>query len=126
MATTFDATVLFVYRNETSYTKLCFERAPKGYATHCCFGGDETIFRRHEWSDCRRYARALASESLGTRYRVSHYSTDEKDWKLFHLFRLFDPDASTWVGFMAQAPVGDGCKEEFDRIHYSEGAIKST
>ncbi len=119
MRNTFDAAVLFVYQNNTSYAKLCFERAPNGDATVV------SVVTKQFSDDTNGPVVATTHVHL----RVSrsgaviafHYSTDEQKWKLFRLFRLFDPDAPTWVGFMAQAPVGDGCKAEFDRIHYSEG-----
>ncbi len=118
-AAPFDAGALFVYQGDSHFAKLCFQRAANGDAAIVAV-----------------VTKGLSDESTGPLVHSSHvhvqvsrsgpviafhYSTDEIQWRLLRLFCLVVEDTPTWVGFMAQAPHGEGCTVEFDRIQFCRG-----
>ena len=47
-----------------------------------------------------------------------HASTDGKVWKLIRAFTLGKDVSNHRIGFLVQAPVGEGCDVEFSEIKY--------
>ena len=72
-------------------------------------------------------AKGASIEPDGVYLRVSkhgpaftfHYSLDGVYWTLHRYFSLRDRQAPLSVGFLAQAPTGDGCLVQFDEITLS-------
>ena len=119
-ASTYDAGVLVLYRDESCWAKLCFERSPAGQPTvvsvvnrrvsddcnHFTVAGNEVWFRIVRGGDCFAF----------------HASTDGALWQLVRYFAFDDP-AGVSVGFEAQSPTGEGCRVEFGEIRYEVGPV---
>ena len=119
-ASTYDAGVLVLYRDESCWAKLCFERSPAGQPTvvsvvnrrvsddcnHFTVAGNEVWFRIVRGGDCFAF----------------HASTDGALWQLVRYFAFDDP-AGISVGFEAQSPTGEGCRVEFGEIRYEVGPV---
>ena len=112
---TYDAGVLFVYVNDETWAKLCFEFSPqkeamvvsvvtRGRSDDCnsALIGGHTIFLR-----VYRQADALAF----------HYSTDGQTWRFVRFFTIGSL-AAMRIGFAAQSPTGPGCQVHFSQIDF--------
>jgi regulation of enolase protein 1 (concanavalin A-like superfamily) len=114
---TFDAGVLFVHANDTTWAKLCLERSPEGEAMVV-----SVVTRGH--SDD---ANSVVLDGPTTRLRVSrlerafafHHSRDGQRWDLVRHFSLGEEPLDVHVGFIVQSPTGDGCTASFERIVFS-------
>lgn len=112
---TFDAGVLLVYQNETSWAKLCFEYAPQGFPLVV------SVVTKDTSDDCNSLfldenATYLRVSRLGRAYAF-HHSFDGEEWHLIRVFAL-DESAETRVGFLVQSPVGAGCTAEFYKLAF--------
>ena len=114
---TFDAGALAVWIGPDRWAKLCFEWSPAAEPM-------VVSVVTNDWSDdCN----SVVVAPDGVRLRVSrcesawafHYSVDGIVWRFVRLFRLHSADVAH-VGFLAQAPVGDGCTALFDEIRYED------
>jgi uncharacterized protein len=112
-AATFDAGVLVVHADDESWAKLCLERSPDGEAMLV------SVVTRGASDDCNSTvvdgnAAWLRISRLGLAFAF-HASADGASWSLVRHFAL--PAAETLaVGFLAQSPLGDGCRARFDSI----------
>jgi hypothetical protein len=114
-AATFDAGVLVVHADDESWAKLCLERSPAGEATVV------SVVTRGVSDDCNSTVvdgnvAWLRISRLGPALAF-HASADGAGWSLVRHFAL--PAAETLaVGFLAQSPLGDGCRASFDSIGF--------
>lgn len=111
--TTFDAGALVLWANEDHWAKLCFESSPQGVAMVV-----SVVTNRYS-DDCN--AGAVAAPFVHLRIsRVGqawafHSSADGVAWDFVRLFRLHT-DEPVRIGFMSQAPLGERCVSQFERI----------
>jgi len=114
-AATFDAGVLFLYADDTTWAKLCLERSPGGGLMIV------SVVTRGTSDDCNsqpidgnvawlRAARANGAFAF-------HSSLDGEQWELVRHFGL--PTSDVRVGFEVQSPTGDGCRAAFTDIAYA-------
>ena len=117
---TFDAGVLLLYQNETSWAKLCFEFAPQGFPLVV------SVVNKGNSDDCN----GLFVDENNTWLRVArvgnafafHHSLDGDYWHLVRLFAL-EPDLATQVGFLVQAPAGDSCTALFSKLSFQQKTL---
>jgi uncharacterized protein len=119
-ASTYDAGVLVLYRDESSWAKLCFERSPRAQPTVV------SVVTRRVSDDCNHFAvdgnRVWLRIARGGDGFAFHASTDGDVWQLVRYFGL-DDTAGISVGFVAQSPTGEGCRVAFDDIRYDAGRV---
>lgn len=101
----FDAVVLFVYQIASNYAKLCLEHTTGGHPTLVSvvtneFFDDANVPTFHSTQVNFPVSR---SESV----LASHHTAQKQRMKITSFFRIAHPSAQTWVGFLAQAPVGN-------------------
>jgi uncharacterized protein len=114
-ASTFDAGVLLLWRDDANWAKLCFEYSPQAVPTIV------SVVTRGISDDANSFPVAgaeiwLRIARLGPAFAF-HASTDGVYWQLIRHFGL-EADHQVEVGFLAQAPTGDGCTVTFDRIFH--------
>lgn len=119
---TFDAGVLIVHAGASVWAKLCFEFSPQGRPTVVTvvtrgLSDDSNSFEvegTSVWLRMTRSGRAWAF----------HASTDGLWWRMVRYFALGEHEGglTARVGFMAQSPIGEGCRAVFDEIAFSAGA----
>ena len=111
----FDAGALFLYIDEDSWAKLCFEYAPLNRPTVV------SVVTRGLSDDCNSYPVEGNSTWLRAARRgpafAFHSSTDGESWQLVRHFALRPVDHLA-IGFLAQSPEGDGCTVSFDSIRH--------
>jgi regulation of enolase protein 1 (concanavalin A-like superfamily) len=114
---TFDAGVLFVHVDDTTWAKLCLELSPQSQVMVV------SVVTRGTSDDCnsvpvdghRLHLRISALE----RAFAFHWSPDGLEWHLVRDFSLGDgAPAIAGAGFIAQSPTGDGCTAEFSDITF--------
>jgi regulation of enolase protein 1 (concanavalin A-like superfamily) len=116
--TTFDAAALCLWADEDHWAKLCFEYSPQG--TTMVVSVVTNIFS----DDCNS---TIVEDSVYLRVsRVGpawtfHASANGTQWDFVRLFRLHT-NATVRVGFLSQAPMGDGCEALFEEIRLTSGA----
>jgi len=114
-ASTFDAGVLFIHADDTTWAKLCLELSPqgepmivsvvtRGVSDDC---NSQTIDGNEAWLRVARLSGAFAF----------HASLDGERWELVRYFAL--PGRDVDVGFAAQSPTGGGCSASFSEIAYA-------
>jgi len=116
-ASTFDAGVLLLRRDERNWAKLCFELSPQGEPTVV------SVVTRGVSDDCNSFA----SEGAEVWLRIArlgdcfafHASSGDGFWKLVRYFAL-EGDGELSIGFLVQSPTGEGCRVRFDEIDYVE------
>lgn len=114
-ASAFDAGVLMIFDNDTSWAKLCFECTPELQPMVV------SVVNRDFSDDCNSvpidgneiYLRVGKTDRAFT----FHFSTDGKFWQMVRFFSLGDLQ-NLRVGFSSQSPTGQGCRSEFSDIHY--------
>ena len=115
-ASTFDAGVLLLWRDERRWGKLCFEYSPAGepmVVSVVCRGvsDDANAFvlrGRSVWLRVSRVDRVYAY----------HASLDGETWQLVRVFILDDETSRDAIGFEGQSPTGEGCRVTFDEIRF--------
>jgi uncharacterized protein len=114
---TFDAGVLFVHVDDSTWAKLCLELSPQGEVMVV------SVVTRGTSDDCN----SLPVEGHSLHLRISalerafafHWSPDGRIWHLVRYFSLGDgAPGMAGVGFIAQSPTGDGCTAEFAQITF--------
>jgi regulation of enolase protein 1 (concanavalin A-like superfamily) len=118
---TFDAGALALWSRENRWAKLCNEYSPQGDAM-------VVSVVTNEFSDDAN-GPLFPGEAVHLRVARTgpafafHYSLDALSWHFVRLFRV-DADPSTIsVGFLAQAPMGEGAAAVFDEIAYAERSL---
>lgn len=119
--TTFDAGALALWSDRDHWAKLCDEHSPQGE--------DMVVSVVTDGFSDDGNGRLLSGPSVSLRIaRVGpafafHASDDGVTWDFVRTFRL-DPGAQPFsVGFLAQAPLGDGCTVTFDHIALAAGTL---
>jgi uncharacterized protein len=115
-ASTFDAGVLLLWRDERRWAKLCFEYSPAGepmVVSVVCRGVSDdanafVVTGRSVWLRVSRVDRVYAY----------HASLDGEPWQLVRVFVLDDDTSSDTIGFEGQSPTGEGCQVTFDEIRF--------
>ena len=119
-ASTYDAGVLVLYRDESCWAKLCFERSSQGQPMVV------SVVTRRVSDDCNHFAVDATHIWLriarGGDCFAFHASTDGAVWQLVRYFGLDDATGIS-VGFEAQSPTGEGCRVSFDEIRYDAGRV---
>ncbi|WP_369180693.1 DUF1349 domain-containing protein [Streptomyces mutabilis] len=113
----FDAGVLYVHVGERAWAKLCLEYSPD-VATVC------TVVTRGHSDDCNSFT--VDGDSVWLRVSRTgrafafHASLDGERWTFVRLFTLGEEKetGAALVGFLVQAPTGDGCTVTYDRLEY--------
>ncbi|WP_031047555.1 DUF1349 domain-containing protein [Streptomyces sp. NRRL F-5650] len=116
----FDAGVLYVHVGERAWAKLCLEYSPD-VATVC------TVVTRGHSDDCNSFT--VEGDSVWFRVGRSgrafafHASLDGEHWTFVRLFTLGDEKetGAALVGFLVQAPTGEGCTVTFDHLEFRPG-----
>jgi hypothetical protein len=116
-ASTFDAGVLLLRRDECNWAKLCFELSPQSEPTVV------SVVTRGVSDDCNSFTVegaevCLRIARLGDCFAF-HASTGDGFWRLVRYFAL-EGDGEVSIGFLAQSPTGEGCRARFDEISYAE------
>ena len=112
---TFDAGVLFVYADDTTWAKLCLERSPEGRMMIV------SVVTRGTSDDCNSHTIDGTSAWLRAA-RINgafafHASSDGERWQLIRHFGL--PTSDVQIGFEVQSPTGNGCRAIFADIGYT-------
>jgi regulation of enolase protein 1 (concanavalin A-like superfamily) len=119
-AATYDAGVLVLFRDESCWAKLCFERSPQGQPMVV------SVVNRRFSDDCNHFEAHVSNiwfrVARGGDCFAFHASTDGTDWQLVRYFGL-EGTSGISVGFEAQSPTGDGCRATFDEIRYESGRL---
>ena len=115
-ASTFDAGVLALWRDEATWAKLCFEYSPDREAMVV------SVVTRATSDDCNSTVVAgnfvwLRMARIGRQFAF-HSSSDGSSWRLVRHFALTDDDEIE-VGFVAQSPRGEGCEARFTEIRFA-------
>jgi hypothetical protein len=115
LAGTYDAGVLVLYGGDESWAKLCFELSPQGRPTIV------SVVTRGRSDDCNSFEvdggdLRLRVARVGPAYAFHAAVGDDGFW---HLIRYFALDGDPAVGFLAQAPTGEGCTVRFEEIRYA-------
>jgi uncharacterized protein len=119
---TFDAAVLLVHASASVWAKLCFEFSPRRRPTVV------TVVTRGTSDDSNSFevngTAAWLRITRSGRTWAFHASTSGLHWRLVRYFTLgeLDPGHAARVGFLAQSPLGEGCRAVFDSIAFSPGA----
>jgi hypothetical protein len=113
---TFDAGVLALWQNGTTWAKLCFEYSPQGYPMVV------SVVTRGVSDDCNSIVVAgtsvwLRIAHIGRAYAF-HASSDGASWQFVRYF-AFGEGTVLSVGFEAQSPLGEGCTARFTDVRFS-------
>jgi regulation of enolase protein 1 (concanavalin A-like superfamily) len=121
-ASTYDAGVLLLWRDERHWAKLCFEFSPAGdpmIVSVVCRGvaDDANAFvvaGRTVWLRVSRMGRVYAY----------HASLDGETWQMIRAFVLLDETTGDRIGFEGQSPTGEGCTATFDDIRFLRARLR--
>ena len=117
-AGTFDAGVLMIYQDETTWAKLCFEFSPQrqpmvvSVVTRELSDDCNSVPVSQDWVELR-IARSGQTFAF-------HYSLDGHYWHFVRLFALGQAGAILRTGFLAQSPMGEGSNTVFSHVRYTE------
>ncbi|MER6421935.1 DUF1349 domain-containing protein [Streptomyces sp. NPDC001137] len=121
----FDAGVLVVWVNETTWLKLCFEFSPGGR------GSVVSVVTRSVSDDANSWD--VVGETVYLRVSrmrhafALHSSADGRTWQLVRVCTLGVPiDEPVEVGFLAQSPNGAGCRAIFDDVTFTALELSDT
>ena len=112
----YDAGALLVWSDPKLWAKLCFEYSPDKefmvVSVVTQLASDDVnsyvLPVNHVW---------LRISRIGQLYAF-HSSTDGTTWKLIRAFTLGVDTSNHKIGFVAQAPIGEGCDVQFSDINY--------
>lgn len=111
-----DAGVLVLYVNDTTWAKLCFEMTIEKHPAIV------SVVTRTLSDDNNSIAIAGSQVYLkiakAGQAIFFYASEDGENWKIIRAFS-FGPDVKVRAGFSSQSPVGDKCTTVFDQITYS-------
>ncbi|RPE78362.1 MULTISPECIES: DUF1349 domain-containing protein [unclassified Frondihabitans] len=118
---TFDAGAIALWRDRDHWAKVCNELSPRGesmvvsvvtdrYSDDC----NSAVF--DESGVFLRAARIGSSVAF-------HSSDDGERWDFVRVFRFAPAAEPLSIGFLAQAPLGDGCWASFSDIVYAETTL---
>lgn len=115
-AQTYDAGVLALWHDATTWAKLCFEFSPQSQPMVV------SVVTRGVSDDCNSIVVAATSvwlrvAHIGRAYAF-HASTDGAYWQFVRYF-AFSEGTKLAVGFEAQSPLGEGCTARFSDVRFS-------
>jgi regulation of enolase protein 1 (concanavalin A-like superfamily) len=116
---TFDAGVLFVFVDDSTWAKLCLELSPQGEVMVV------SVVTRGTSDDCNSLP--VAGHSLHLRVSALerafafHWSKDGHSWRLVRYFSLGERALETaQIGFLVQSSTGRGCTAEFTQVAFRQ------
>ncbi|BAJ75862.1 uncharacterized conserved protein [Microbacterium testaceum StLB037] len=118
---TFDAGALALWSSPDRWAKLCNEYSPQGEAM-------VVSVVTNDFSDDANGplipgdAVFLRVARTGPAYAF-HFSLDAESWHFVRLLRVDAASSTVSVGFLAQAPLGDGATVVFDEIAYARRSL---
>jgi regulation of enolase protein 1 (concanavalin A-like superfamily) len=118
---TFDAGALALWSDRDHWAKLCNEFSPQGDPMVV------SVVTNGFSDDCN----SALIEGAGVFLRVArigpsiafHSSVDGTRWDFVRVFRLPLSTAPLSAGFLAQAPMGDGCVASFCAVSYEQRTL---
>ena len=119
---TFDAGVLLLFENGSSWAKLCFERSPQGEPTVV------SVVTKGVSDDANAFVKPgpvyLRVARLGRAYAF-HASDKGERWELVRYFSLSArSDTNPKVGFLAQSLTGEGSAATFSDIVFERRTLE--
>ena len=119
---TFDAGVLLIFEDDSSWAKLCFERSPQGEPTIV------SVVTKNLSDDANAMTKPnpvyLRVARLGQAYAF-HASNTGEQWELIRHFSLSAvPGVNPKVGFLAQSPTGEGCTATFSDVSFQRRTLE--
>lgn len=115
LASRFDAGALLVRRDAEHWAKVCLEQSVDGTPTAVSVVTRTLSDDANGW-DLPEPAAWFRVSRDGEAYAF-HVSGDGQSWKLLRLFAL-PGEGPVELGFVAQSPVGDGCRVTFSELSY--------
>lgn len=109
----YNAADLFVYANDSTWQKLCFEQDERGnhrIVTVRTLGTSDD--NNHQKLDVATIYLRLSSDS---RTIASYYSFDKKEWHMVRLYENYYPE-QMWVGIASQCPTKGTCTSTFEEV----------
>jgi uncharacterized protein len=114
----FDAGVLVVWVNRTTWLKLCFEFSPAGQGTVVSVVTRGVSDDANAW-DVPEDVVYLRISRMRHAFAL-HSSADGRTWQLVRVCSIGVPvDEPVEVGFLAQSPTGSGCRAVFEDITFT-------
>ncbi len=119
----YDAGALLVWSDSKRWAKLCFEYSPDKefmvVSVVTQLASDDVnsyvLPVNHVW---------LRISRIGHLYAL-HSSSDGAVWKLIRAYTLGVDTSTHKIGFVAQAPIGEGCDVQFSDIKYLPQTLKA-
>jgi uncharacterized protein len=119
----YDAGALLVWADSKLWAKLCFEYSPDKefmvVSVVTQLASDDVnsyvLPVNHVW---------LRISRIGQLYAF-HSSSDGAIWKLIRAFTLGIDTSNHKIGFVAKAPIGEGCHVQFSDIKYLPQTLKA-
>ena len=116
LAAKYDAGVLVVYHDNTTWGKVCLELSPQGQPMVV------SVVTKGLSDDCN----SVLVDGMTVYLRLSklerayafHYSVDAVTWNFVRYFSLGD-STDARIGFIAQSPAGEGCRADFSEITFA-------
>ena len=117
---TYDAGVLALWQDGTTWAKLCFEYSPQGQPMVV------SVVTRGVSDDCNSIVIAgtsvwLRIADIGRAYAF-HASTDGAFWQFVRYF-AFGHGTVLSVGFEVQSPLGEGCTARFLDVRFNPSTL---
>ena len=110
-----DAGVLVVYVNDTTWAKLCFEMTVE---KHPAIVSVVTQGLSDDNNSIAVAGNSVYLKIAKAGQAIFFYaSEDGQNWKIIRAFS-FGPGAKVRAGFSSQSPLGEGCTTQFDQINY--------
>jgi len=119
----YDAGVLCIWSDSKSWAKLCFELSPDKEFMVVSVVTQEASDDVNSFIVPEKYVWLRVSR-IGHLYAF-HASTDGQDWKLIRAFTLGKAISSHQVGFLVQAPIGEGCDVVFEKINFYSSSLRN-
>jgi regulation of enolase protein 1 (concanavalin A-like superfamily) len=110
-----DAGVLVLYVNDTTWAKLCFEMTVE---KHPAIVSVVTQGLSDDNNSIPVAGNSVYLKIAKAGQAIFFYaSEDGQDWKIIRAFS-FGPGIKVRAGFSSQSPSGEGCTTQFDQINY--------
>ena len=119
----YDAGVLSIWSDPKIWAKLCFEFSPDKefmVVSVVTQGASDDV---NSFTVPEKYVWLRVSRS-GHLYAF-HASLDGTVWRLIRAFTLGKDVSEHRIGFLVQAPLGEGCEVEFEDINYKPVALEN-
>jgi uncharacterized protein len=119
-ASSYDAGVLALWKDDRTWAKLCYEFSPQQEPMLV------SVVTRGVSDDCNSFVVDrngiwLRISRIGHAYAF-HFSSDGSWWSLVRHFAFAEGD-NLAVGFQAQSPLGEQCTARFTRIRFLRSSL---